>query len=82
MACGRPVVATDVGGVREALEGAGLIVPPRDEEALGEAVVRLLRDDDLRLSLGRRGRGQVLAHFRTSRAIDAYRRVYQEVLAA
>ena len=82
MACGRPVVATDVGGVREALEGAGLIVPPRDEDALGEAVVRLLRDDDLRLSLGRRGRGQVLAPFRTSRTVDAYRRVYQEVRGA
>ncbi|MHB8648624.1 MAG: GT4 family glycosyltransferase PelF [Gaiellaceae bacterium] len=81
MACGRPVAATDVGGVREALEGSGIIVPPRDEEALGEAVVRLLRDDDLRLSLGRRGREEVLAKFRTQRSVDAYRHLYAETAA-
>lgn len=82
MACGRPVAATDVGGVREALEGSGIVVPPRDPGALGEAVVRLLRDDDLRLALGRRGREEVLARFRTARSVEGYRRLYEELLAA
>ena len=81
MSCGRPVAATDVGGVREALEGAGIVVPPRDEEALGAAVARLLQDEDLRLSLGRRGREQVLARFRTQRSVDAYRRLYDQAAA-
>lgn len=82
MACGRPVAATDVGGVREALEGSGIVVPPRDPEALGGAVVRLLRDDDLRLALGRRAREEVLARFRTARAVESYRRLYEEVVAS
>ncbi|HET7566786.1 MAG TPA: GT4 family glycosyltransferase PelF [Gaiellaceae bacterium] len=82
MACGRPVAATDVGGVREALEGAGIVVPPRDPEALGQAVVRLLREDDLRLALGRRGREEVLARFRTARSVEHYRSLYEELMPA
>ncbi len=81
MACSRPVVATDVGGVREALEGCGIIVPPRDPDALGAAVARLLTDEDLRLSLGRRGRDEVLARFRTQRSVDAYRALYAKAVA-
>src|SRR5262249_46825400 len=42
MACERPVVATDVGGVREALDGVGVVVPPRDPEALARAMLELL----------------------------------------
>lgn len=82
MACGRPVAATDVGGVREALEGSGIVVAPRDPEALGEAVARLLRDDDLRLALGRRGREEVLARFRSARSLAAYRALYGELVAS
>ncbi|MBA2560860.1 MAG: GT4 family glycosyltransferase PelF [Propionibacteriales bacterium] len=76
MSCARPVVATDVGGVREALEGFGLVVPPLDFEALGQAAVQLLRDDEMRFELGRRAREQVLAHYRVTQSVDAYHRVY------
>ena len=82
MSCARPVAATDVGGVREALEGFGLVVPPRDAEALGEAVVTLLTQHDLRAEMGRRAREQVLAHYRTSHSVGGYRRLYEDVLAA
>lgn len=81
MACARPVVATDVGGVREALEGFGIVVPPRDPEALGEGVVKLLRDDTLRLELGRKAREQVLLKFRVSQAVENYRQLYQRLVA-
>lgn len=81
MACARPVVATDVGGVREALEGFGLIVAPRDHEALGTAVVTLLRDDLLRSQMGRQAREAVLARFRISDSVDGYRRLYERVMA-
>lgn len=82
MSCARPVVATDVGGVREALEGFGLVVPPLDFEALGQAAVQLLRDDDMRLELGRRAREQVLAHYRVTQSVNAYHRVYARLSAA
>lgn len=76
MSCGRPVVGTDVGGVREALEGFGLIVPPRDPETFGRAVVTLLQNDELRVELGRKAREEVLARFQITDSVDAYRRLY------
>lgn len=81
MACGRPVVATDVGGVREALDGFGIIVPPRDPAALGEAAARLLLDHQLRSELGRSSREAVLARYRVGHSIDAYRLLYEELVA-
>jgi glycosyltransferase involved in cell wall biosynthesis len=79
MACARPVVGTDVGGVREALEGFGLIVPPRDPASLGRAILTLLQDDELRLELGHRAREEVLARFRITDSVDAYRRLYERL---
>jgi glycosyltransferase involved in cell wall biosynthesis len=81
MSCARPVVGTDVGGVREALQGFGVVVAPRDPEAFGAAVVMLLQDDALRVELGRRGRDEVLARYRISQAIDAYRSLYGRLTA-
>ena len=79
MACARPVVGTDVGGVKEALEGFGRVVRPRDPEALGRAVVELLADDEFRRELGRRCREEVLAKYRTSNSVNAYRDTYREL---
>ena len=79
MSCARPVVGTDVGGVREALEGFGRVVPPRDHEAFGAACVELLRDDEARLELGRRAREQILLRFRTSTSVDGYRALYSRL---
>ncbi len=60
MAMGLPVVATDVGGNREALEhGAGLLVPAADEEALAEALDRLLTRPSERMNLGFRAAERV-----------------------
>jgi len=79
MACARPVVGTDVGGVREALDGFGLVVPPRDPEAFGRAVATLLADDEFRRELGRRAREEVLAKYRTSDSVNAYWAAYLEL---
>jgi glycosyltransferase involved in cell wall biosynthesis len=56
MGSGLPIVATDVGGVREALADgdAGLIVPPRDLQALVDAVLELTSDPQLRSRLAAR----------------------------
>jgi glycosyltransferase involved in cell wall biosynthesis len=57
LAAGLPAVATDVGGVRAALDDgrSGLLVPPRDLPALVEAILRLSDDRDLRAELVTRG---------------------------
>ncbi len=82
MSCARPVVATDVGGVREALEGFGIIVKPRDPKALAEGVIKLLTDHELRETLGRRAREEVLAKYRIDMAVGEYRNVYNELICS
>ncbi|NOY58091.1 MAG: glycosyltransferase, partial [Calditrichaeota bacterium] len=82
MACARPVVATDVGGVREALEGFGILVPPRDAQALANGLVTLLKDIELRQRLGKEGRERVLLMFRISQSINAYLNTYKALMAS
>lgn len=57
----KPVVATTVGGLPELVEDGrtGYLIPPRDEKALAEAIIRLLQDKDLRQQLGRNGKRKV-----------------------
>jgi glycosyltransferase involved in cell wall biosynthesis len=58
---GKPVVATTVGGLPELVEHGqtGYLVPPRDEQALADALVCLLRDKELRQRLGSNGKRKV-----------------------
>jgi len=79
MSCGRPVVATDVGGVREALEGFGVVCKPRDPESLAAGVIKLLQSDELRQTLGRKARNEVLAKYRTSTSVDNYSASYKRL---
>ena len=78
MACERPVVATDVGGVKEALVGGvGIVVPPRGFEALGDGLADLLLDDDRRRELGRLSRERAVDQFGLARMLDAHREAYE-----
>jgi glycosyltransferase involved in cell wall biosynthesis len=77
MACGRPTVCTNVGGVAEAVGDTGIVVPPRDVPAVAEACVRLLRDHELRTRLGVAARARVLEHFTLRRSLEMYRNVYE-----
>ncbi len=64
MAFGVPVIGTDVGGIGEMIQGGGgCLVPPRDERALADAMLRYLRDDALRARDGARARERVLREF-------------------
>jgi len=79
MAYGRPVVASAVGGLTEAVEDGvtGLLVPPRDAAALRAAIERLLADAELRRRLGTAGREMAREEFSwdaaTRTTIAAYR---------
>jgi glycosyltransferase involved in cell wall biosynthesis len=64
MACARPVVATDVGGVRESVgDGCGAVVPPNDPGALSAEIGRRLGDPGLCEREGVAGRTWVEQHF-------------------
>jgi glycosyltransferase involved in cell wall biosynthesis len=80
MASGRPVVATDVGGVAEAVGDAGLLVPPKDPSAFAAACVKLLSDKRKRKALGRASRARVLQHFDVKTCFATYRGLYEELV--
>jgi glycosyltransferase involved in cell wall biosynthesis len=65
MAVGKPVITTDIPGVREITNGtnAAIVVPPGDVSALAAALAVLLSEKGLRLQLGVRGRGHVELYF-------------------
>jgi glycosyltransferase involved in cell wall biosynthesis len=76
MMCGRATVSTDVGGVAEAVGDSGLVVPPRDPEAFGEACAALLADADRRRALAAAGRERALAGYTLDRCLTGYRARY------
>ncbi len=81
MALGKPVVASDVGGCGEALADGetGLLVPPRDPEALAAALCRLLRDRADATEMGARGRRRVRSRFGLEAMIAGHEAIYEEV---
>jgi glycosyltransferase involved in cell wall biosynthesis len=83
MAAGRPLVASAVGGLAEAVvdEQTGLLVPPGDVTALAAALRRVVSQPALRQRLGGAGPAQVAAHFHPTAMADAYERLYAAAMA-
>jgi glycosyltransferase involved in cell wall biosynthesis len=83
MACGKPVIACNTGGAPEVVldRETGLLVPRRDIEALGEAIVALTEDVELQEALGRNGREWVEERFSIEKYSRAVERVYSELVA-
>ncbi|WP_448625806.1 glycosyltransferase [Geodermatophilus sp. URMC 64] len=84
MACGRPVVATAVGGLVDSVaEGVtGDLVPPRDPERLAEVTGALLADAERRAAYGAAGVKRPRARYRWSRVVADTEAVYRQVLSA
>ncbi len=83
MACGRAVVATEVGGVSELLvhERTGLLVPPRDPESLARAIASLLGRPAVRAEMGARGRARVRERYAASALLRETAALYRALLA-
>lgn len=79
MACAKPVVSTNRGGPSETIVDGetGFLVPPRDPMRMAEAVIRLLRDPDLRHRMGQAGRARALAHFSVGAMAAPYQRLFR-----
>jgi glycosyltransferase involved in cell wall biosynthesis len=82
MAHGRPVVAGAVGGLLDLVvhEETGLLVPPRDVEALRAALHRLLDDDELRARLGANARRRAEEKLSWDHVTDLTLQAYEEAL--
>jgi len=81
LAAGKPVVAAAAGGIPEIIENGshGLLVPPRDPEALAGAIVRLLRDPDLSARLATDGLRRVRDTFSVEAMVAGNLAVYREL---
>ena len=80
MALSRPVVASNVGGIPEMIEDGvtGLLVPPRDADALAAAIVKLLKNHPLADTLGRAGHDMVHDRFCIELMVGAIASIYDE----
>jgi glycosyltransferase involved in cell wall biosynthesis len=81
MAAARPVVLTDVGGNRELVQSGvnGLIVPPGDVEALAEALLTLLNDEQRRVRMGRAARQRVQHDFSIDTIAAQHEALYDSI---
>lgn len=81
MACERPVVATDCGGVREVVGDAGFLVCPRDADALAAAIKSVLElPEERKRSLGRSARKRVIERYSFDVTAERYLAIYRTSL--
>lgn len=81
LACGRPAVATDVGGIPEIVSrDVGMLVPPRDGPALAAALDQLLTHPVRRSEMARAAVRRHHQHFSADGWVNRLRRVYDDVL--
>jgi len=81
MMCGAAIVATDVGGVAEALGSCGLLVPSKTPYALADAISFLLANPAERERLGRMAQARALEHFTEEQFLSSYEQTYHQLLA-
>jgi glycosyltransferase involved in cell wall biosynthesis len=79
MMCGAAIVASDVGGVREALGNTGVLTPSADPEALAQALYFLLRNDRERRRLGAMAAARALELFTEKRFLKNYNEAYWDL---
>jgi glycosyltransferase involved in cell wall biosynthesis len=83
MAMGVPVVATDVSGIPELVESGrtGLLIPPRQPQALADAMLTMLTDDGLRQRVIPAARDRVLRDFDHRALVGKLAEIYREALS-
>jgi glycosyltransferase involved in cell wall biosynthesis len=82
MSMAKPVVVTDVGGVRELVGDAGVVVPAKDSRALAEAMLETMQQSrEVLDARGRAARQRILCRFSMDATADRWEALYKEVLA-
>jgi glycosyltransferase involved in cell wall biosynthesis len=82
MSCGLPVIATTVGGTPEIVDNMknGVLVPPRDPEAMAQALSNLLENNELTATIGKKATKKIRESFSWEENVRQLKAVYEEVL--
>jgi glycosyltransferase involved in cell wall biosynthesis len=83
MACGTAVIGSNVSGIKDIIshERNGILVPPRDPVVLADAILRLLKDANLRLFLGQNARELIVTKYNWDKVTDKIEAVYYDAVA-
>ena len=83
MACKKPIVATTAGGIPEIIENQknGILVEPDDEKGLAEALITVLKDENLRINIAVKGYSTVRERFRIDDTGIAYEDLFVDLIA-
>jgi colanic acid/amylovoran biosynthesis glycosyltransferase len=83
MMMGKPIVATNVGGIPEIVDDTvtGFLVPQRDSSALAQKILCLLENQKLREQLGSKGKSRVVELFSINRTVTQLETLYGELTA-
>lgn len=83
MSLGKPIVASNVGGIRDLIEDGknGILVPPRDSNALRKAISRLIRNKKLAEGLGKIGKMEVYPGFDASTMVKKIDDLYESLFS-
>jgi glycosyltransferase involved in cell wall biosynthesis len=83
MRASKPVIATDTGGLSEAVENGrnGILVKPGDIDELATAIERLLTDKELCVRMGTEGRKAFLEKFLLQDKIKLHEEIYKNLLS-
>lgn len=82
MACGLPIIASNISGINEIVTNGydGLLVPPEDQQVLGEAILNVINDRNLAAKLGANARKTVETNHNWNTVLSALDSVYEEAL--
>jgi len=80
MACAVPVISTTGGALPEVVGNAGVLIPPKNEQALGSAITAILDNPERAAQLGRAGYKRVLEHFTWKKAAEKTVQAYRETI--
>jgi len=81
MACGKPVVASDVGGIPFVVDDGrdGLLVPPANPRELASACLRVLKDTEFAGTLGQHGRQKIERSYTWATRVDRYASIFSDI---
>ena len=82
MSCGLPVVATNIGGIREVISSGenGILFSPGSPKEMADAIIKLLNDESLRIKLGSNARETILEKYTWDRISDNFIDIYKSIL--